>query len=126
MTSKNKESTRYYSDIHEKSVCKALGARQQSNSGAGLFNKGDVVSDNILFECKTLMTDKKSFSIKKDWLDKNKKEAFSMKKDNSVLCFSFGPSSDNYYVVDEILMKHLVESLNSEEITIRDFSSKGK
>ena len=31
----NTESTRYYSDKHEKSVCKALNAYQQSNSGAG-------------------------------------------------------------------------------------------
>lgn len=34
----DKQSTRYYSDLHEKSVCKALGAVQQSNSGAGKFS----------------------------------------------------------------------------------------
>ena len=39
----DKQSTRYFSDKHEKSVCKALNAVQQSNSGAGKFSKGDVV-----------------------------------------------------------------------------------
>lgn len=34
----DKQSTRYFSDKHEKSVCKALGAVQQSNSGAGKFS----------------------------------------------------------------------------------------
>ena len=41
----NVNSTRYYSDKHEKSICKALGGVQNSNSGAGLFAKGDVVAD---------------------------------------------------------------------------------
>ena len=40
---KNQESTRYYSDKQEKSVCKSLNGKQVSNSGAGLFKKGDVV-----------------------------------------------------------------------------------
>ena len=59
----NKESTRYYSDLHEKSVCKAINAKQQSNSGAGLFNKGDVVNKeaSLLVECKTCESEKKSF-----------------------------------------------------------------
>lgn len=68
MANKNKESTRFYSDLHEKSVCKALGAIQQSNSGAGLFKKGDVVQEDasLLVECKTTMTEKDSISIKQD------------------------------------------------------------
>ena len=61
-------STRAAADIHEKSVCKALGASQQSNSGAGLFQKGDLVQKeaSLLIECKTCMTEKNSFSIKKE------------------------------------------------------------
>lgn len=31
MANKNSNSTRFYSDKHEKSVCKALGALQTSN-----------------------------------------------------------------------------------------------
>lgn len=65
---KNKESTRYYSDLHEKSVCRALGATQQSNSGASIFNKGDCIQKDasLLIECKTTMKEKTSVSIKKE------------------------------------------------------------
>ena len=35
----NKESTRYYSNLHEKSVCRALDATQTPNSGAGKWIK---------------------------------------------------------------------------------------
>ena len=110
------ESTRYYSDIHEKSVCKALNAVQCSNSGAGKFQKGDVIQKDasLLVECKTCMSDKNSFSIKKDWVVKNKNEAFSMRTSNTAICFNFGPNTENFYVIDEKLMKFLVDKLKEE------------
>ena len=115
---KNKESTRYFSDLHEKSVCKALGANQQSNSGAGLFQKGDLIQKeaSLLIECKTCMTEKSSFSIKKEWLDKNEKEKKEINLDNSALCFNFGPRTDNYYIISEKIMKYLVEKLVEDNI----------
>lgn len=116
MANKNKESTRYFSDKHEKSVCKALGAKQQSNSGAGNFSKGDVITDSFLIECKCCMSEKQSVSIKKDWIDKNREEAFSIRKDNSAICFNFEPDGNNYYVINEKLMKYLVESIESNEV----------
>lgn len=106
--------TRFYSSRQEKKVAKAVGGKQVSNSGATAFNKGDVTSDNFLIECKTCVEDKKSFSIKKEWLEKNKEEAFEMGKDYSALAFNFGPSSENYYVIDERLFKRLKEVLESE------------
>ncbi len=114
---KNKESTRYYSDAQEKSVCKALGARQQPNSGASKFSAGDCVVEeaSLLIECKTSMTEKKSYSIKKEVLDKNKKEAFSKRLDNGCLCFDFGPGTERYYVIDEKMMKYLVCRLSEED-----------
>lgn len=112
----NKESTRYYSDLHEKSVCRALGATQTPNSGAGKWKKGDVVhtASSTMIECKTSMTEKQSVSIKKEWIDKNKEEAFSNRLDNNCLCINFGPGSDNYYVISEKLMKFLVQKLEEE------------
>lgn len=109
----NKESTRYFSDQHEKSVCKALGATQQSNSGAGLFRKGDCVVDSasLLVECKCKEKEAKSVSISKEWLDKNYKEALDTRLDNHCLCFNYGPNTPNYYVITEKLMKYLVEKL---------------
>lgn len=116
MSNKNTSSTRYYSDAHEKSVCKALGAKQQSNSGAGLFKKGDVVQEDakLLIECKTTMTEKGSVSIKREWIDKNREEAFAVRLSNSCVCVNFGPGTPNYYVIDEDIMRFLVDKLAEE------------
>lgn len=116
MPTKNDECTRYYSDAHEKSVCKALNGRQNSNSGAGKFQKGDVTIPqcNLLIECKTVMKPKDSISIKKEWVVKNKQEAFSTRKDNSVICFNFEPNGENLYIISEKLMKYLCEKLEED------------
>ena len=111
----NKNSTRYYSNLHEESVCKALGAVKSANSGATKFRKGDCYIPNLLLvECKTSMSEKDSVSIKKDWIDKNTKESKDMRLDNGCICFNFGPGLDNYYVISEKLMKYLVEKLVEE------------
>lgn len=115
MATKNKNATRYFSDAHEKSVCKALGAIQTPNSGATKWRKGDtVVPGTMLVECKTTMSEKQSVSIKKEWIDKNKEEAFEMRLPNSCICINFGPDTDNYYVISEKLMKYLVEKLKED------------
>ena len=116
MATKNSESTRFYSDKHEKSICKALGANQQSNSGAGHFRKGDVLHNeaSMLIEAKTTMSAKNSFSIKKEWIEKNQEEAFLVRKSNSCICFNFCPDGDNYYIINEKLMKYLISKLIEE------------
>ena len=115
-TNKNRESTRFYSDAHEKSICKALGGKQNSNSGAGHFAKGDVVVDeaSLLIEAKCCMSPKSSVSIKKEWIEKNKQEAFMTRRDNQVVCINFEPDGNNYYLIDEKMMKFLVEKLIEE------------
>lgn len=114
----NKESTRYFSDIHEKSICKLLDAEQTSNSGAGRFKKGDVIQKDasLLIECKTVMTPKNSVSIKKEWILKNKEEAFENRLDNSCIAFNFGPGENSYFVINESLMEFLVEKLKEDLI----------
>ena len=106
--------TRFYSSKQEKQVAKAVGGKKVANSGATAFNKGDVTTDSFLIEAKTCMTEKKSFSIKKEWLEKNKEEAFEMGKSYSALAFNFGPDTDNYYVIDERLFRILKEHLEEE------------
>ena len=110
---KNKDATRYVSNLQEQSVCKALHANQTSNSGANKFRKGDAFNKkaSLLIECKTCMKDKDSFSIKREWIDKNTLEAFTQRLENTCVAFSFGPESPNYYVINEKLMKFLVEKL---------------
>ena len=100
--------TRYYSKRQEKKVAKAVNGKRQSNSGATAFAKGDVVTTDWLIECKTKTKDCSSFTIKEDWLLKNEEEAFAMGKNNSALCFDFGPSANKrYYVISERLFQHL-------------------
>lgn len=108
---KNSNSTRFYSENQEKRVAKKLGGRVVANSGATAFNKGDVIANNILIECKTSIEEKSSFSIKKEWLEKNKKEAFSMGFNNNALAFSFGNDKD-YIVIDIDYFKKLLEGEN--------------
>lgn len=111
-----KNSTRACSDKQEKSVCKDIGGYQQPSSGSGTFRKGDVYQKkaSILCECKTVMTDKDSFSIKKEWIKKNREERFTQRLCNSCIAFSFGPGQENFYVIDSKLMKFLVEKLEEE------------
>lgn len=101
--------TRYYSDKQEKSIAKAIGGKQTANSGAGMFAKSDVSTDEWIFEAKTCTTDKESFSIKKAWLDKNLQESVFMGKKYNALVFNFGPGQKNYYVIDELTFKELIE-----------------
>ena len=110
MTS-NKNSTRYYSGRQEKRVAKALNGRCVPNSGAASFVAGDVTTDDWLIECKTVTKEQSSFSIKKEWLIKNKEEAFAMNKSYSALAFDFGDNDEVYYVLDEKTFKLLKNQL---------------
>lgn len=106
--------TRFYSNKQEKAVAKKIGGKQTANSGATAFSKGDVQTEEWLIECKTTTcTAKASFSIKKQWLEKNKEEAFAMGKYYNALCFDYGDGK-RYYIVDEktfIKMKEALEEL---------------
>lgn len=95
-------------------MAKAVGGKKVSNSGATAFNKGDVVTDNWLIECKTCISPKKSFTIKKEWLSKNKEEAFACRKEYNALAFNFG-DNENYYIVDEKTFKMCLELLKNAD-----------
>lgn len=109
----NKEATRYFSNRQEKAVERLLGGVQTANSGAGKFQKGDVVNNaaSLLIECKTAVNSQSSFRVKKEWLVKNLQEAKQSHLLNSCLAFNFGPDEENYFVIDERLMVFLVEKL---------------
>ena len=108
--------TRYYSKQQEKKVAKAVNGKRTANSGATAFQKGDVITQDWLIECKTRTKDCGSFTIKEDWLLKNEEEAFAMGKNNSALCFDFGPSANKrYYVISERLFQTLQYFMKGEE-----------
>ena len=113
----DKNYTRYCSNIQEKRVADKLGGIKIANSGAGKFDKSDVIvkEASLSIECKTCMTPKKSFSIKKEWLDKHKDESFINRLSNRVIAFNFDFEDKNdYYVIDDKLMKFLVDKLIEE------------
>ena len=111
------KSTRYYSKQQEKKVAKRLDGKRQANSGATPFQKGDVITDQFLIECKTKTKDCKSFTIKEDWLLKSEEEAFAMGKQASALCFDFGPSANKrYYVISERMFELLKQCLEEGRI----------
>ena len=109
----SKGTTRYYSAKQEKAVAKVIGGKPVANSGAATFVGGDVINDEILVECKTCMEEKKSFSIKQEWLDKIEEEAFAMNRPYSALEFSFGEDMDNYYILNERAFKQFIDFIHT-------------
>lgn len=106
--------TRYFSNKQEKKVAKAVGGRKTANSGATMFSKGDVrVDDLFLLECKTCTKEQSSFSVKREWFDKNEEEAFAMGMAYSAVVFDFG-DGEQHYIIDEQLFKKLVQFLKEE------------
>lgn len=108
--------TRSYSKAQENYVASKFGGDRTLNSGATPFQKGDVNIEKFLLECKTKITSSESISVKKEWLEKNEKEALFMGKPHSALVFNFGPNEKNYYIIDEYLFEVLVNALKDEVI----------
>lgn len=107
--------TRYYSKQQEKKVAKRLDGKRQANSGATAFQKGDVITDQFLIECKTKTKDSSSITLKEDWFLKNEEEAFAMNRD-SALCFDFGPSANKrYYIISERMFDLLQQYMREDK-----------
>lgn len=108
--------TRYYSHKQESKVAKELGSKLTPNSGATPFSKGDLLDDRgWLFECKTQTKDKETFTLKKEWFEKNKQESLFMGKPYSAVIFNFGPDQENYYIIDENTFKEILQ-IQSEKV----------
>lgn len=56
-------------------------------------------------------------SIKKEWVEKIKKESFAMNKPYWAISFNFGGlrNDENLYIIDEQLFKALQEYLGEED-----------
>jgi hypothetical protein len=109
--------TRKYSKTQESRVAKNIKGKRQPNSGATRYSKGDVITDDFCVECKTATTQKASFSIKKEWVDKLKEEAFAMNKPYWSICFNFGglENKENLYIISEQLFKQLQNYIKENE-----------
>lgn len=110
---KNKSATRYFSDKQETYIAKLLGGTKVPNSGAIRCAGGDVrIGNDWLIECKTSMKPKESFSIKKEWIDKNERERMDLQIPYSALVFQFEEDGTNYFVLDEKTFKKMKEVFN--------------
>lgn len=110
-----KKPTRYFSKKQEDKVAKEVSGKRTANSGATMFQKGDVMTsgeESFLLECKTKTSKSDSISFKKEWIEKNKQEAAFMGKPHQAVVFNFGPGEENYYVIEEYLFKELLNHLN--------------
>lgn len=60
--------------------------------------------------------EQQSISIKRDWIDKNKEEAFAMRKRFAAIAFNFGGDTvtENFYIIDEKTMQYFIKLLNAE------------
>ena len=88
--------------MQEKHIAKVTGGKVQINSGGTKFGGGDVHTDKFFIEAKTPMSDKKSFSIKEDWLYKMREQSYEQGKEESVLAFRFDPDIENdLYVLSQ-------------------------
>ena len=111
---KNKRATKYYSTKQEKYIASILNGKTVSGSGSPNFCCGDVITDDWLFECKTSIKSKQSFSIKKEWIEKNNIERMNLQKPYSALVFQFEEDGENYFVVNERTFKQLLDRVQNE------------
>lgn len=98
--------------LQEKEVAKSIGGQVQIASGGLSHNAGDVIKDNWFFECKTVVSEKNSYSIKKSVIDKAKEQCFEQMKDYWALVFRFAPKDKDYYVIDSDTFKHIINCVN--------------
>ena len=106
--------TRFYSNQQEKKVAKRVGGKQTANSGATKWSKGDVKNDLFLLECKTHTEEREQFTIYRDWIEKNREEAFESGKFHSALVLDFG-DGEQHYLISEKDFLYLLEKLREEE-----------
>ncbi len=105
--------TRWYSDRQEQKVAKNIGGKKTPGSGSTAFVKGDVLTNNVLIECKTCTEPRKQMCVKLDWIRKNEEEAFAMNKAYSAVAIDFGQGT-NYYIINEKMFKRLMDETEKE------------
>lgn len=100
------------SNLQEKQVAKHVCGLVTVGSGGLSHNAGDVITDNWFFECKTVTSEKNSYSIKKSVIEKAKEQCFEQMKEYWSLVFRFTPKGKDYYVVDEDIFKYMMMCTN--------------
>lgn len=106
---KQAKSAKDCSVSQENDIARLLGGKVQSNSGGTRFGGGDVQTEQFFIEAKTPTKEQTSFSIKKEWIEKMKEQAFEQGKPYFALGFRFEPDGEDYFVIDSKRMLELVK-----------------
>lgn len=69
----------------------------------------------FFIEAKTPTKEQTSFSVKREWIDKMREQAFEQGKYHCALAFRFDPDGDDYFVIDSRLMRELVKYIEGSE-----------
>ena len=100
---KNKQSTRYQSNIQERRISSHFAdGKQVIGSGSTPFLKGDVITEDFFIECKTKVKPSSQITVKKEWLEKAREQAYQMRKPDYILALSFGDTKDYYMITPQL------------------------
>jgi|SRR5690606_10823647 len=122
-------STKKFSNMQEKRIAKKLGGKTQPASGALPIAslKSDVKVTNsedwkVLVSAKTSMVKnyqagKRSFTLKKEWLEEVKHQAFEGGYDFGVVSISFDNRQD-FYIVEDVDFENMLKALKEYEAEI--------
>jgi len=122
-------STKKFSNMQEKRIAKKLGGKTQPASGALPIAslKSDVkVTDSedwkVLVSAKTSMVKnhqagKRSFTLKKEWLEEVKHQAFEGGYDFGVVSISFDNRQD-FYILEDVDFENMLKALHEYEAEI--------
>lgn len=91
----------------EERVAKLFNGKRTPQSGGGKFVLGDVISEDFLVECKTSVTVKDSYSVKREILKKADEQRREMGKELYALAFSFGDEED-FFVINKKAMSRFL------------------
>lgn len=122
-------STKKFSNMQEKRIAKKLGGKTQPASGALPIAslKSDVKVTNsedwkVLISAKTSMVKnhqagKRSFTLKKEWLEEVKHQAFEGGYDFGVVSISFDNRQD-FYILEDVDFENMLKALKEYEAEI--------
>lgn len=96
----------------EERVARLFNGKRTPQSGGGRFVLGDVLAEDFFVECKTSVTVKDSYSVKREILNKADEQRREMGKEFYVLAFSFGDGED-FFVLNKKAMNRFI-SLQEE------------
>lgn len=127
-------STKKFSNMQEKRIAKKLGGKTQPASGALPIAslKSDVKVTNsenwkVLVSAKTSMVKnyqagKRSFTLKKEWLEEVKHQAFEGGYDFGVVSISFDNRQD-FYIVEDVDFENMLKALKEYEAELKEYEA---